>query len=184
MEAFVREFGIVLGLLIAFAGVLLVYLKWALPSLTTAFLERAKFKEKEKADAARDKREQAAEAAAVERQEEITIVSQVIALQTRLVKQNDELIKFMTGTIDHELIEIKQKLELSEIKQELYDIDQRWLVVSKELGQASKERQATDAQISILMEMYKRTEERIMSLAAYKAINEQLRVGGRDEVSE
>lgn len=175
MESLVREFGLGVTLILIFVGALLAAGKWALPRLTTALIERAKFIETQQAEEARSKREQAAEAAAVERQEEITIVSQVIALQTRLVRQNDELIKFMTATIDHSLIEIKQ---------EIYDIDQRWLTVSREFGERSKEHQTIQMQVQALIETLRRMEERYNSLVAYKAINEQLKseIGGRDEV--
>ena len=175
MEALVPEFGLGVTLILIFVGALLAAGKWALPRLLDAYLARAKFIETQQAAEAEDKREQAAEAAAVDRQEEITIVSQVIALQTRLVRQNDELIKFMTATIDH---------SLNEIKLEIHDIDQRWLTVSNEFGARSKEHQTIHTEITRLIDMLKGMEQRVTSLAAYRAVNEQLRVGGRDEVSE
>jgi archaellum component FlaC len=173
LEALVREFGLGVTLILIFVGALLAQIAGA----AYGRLPERQVHRDTAGRGSKEKREQAAEAAAVERQEEITIVSQVIALQTRLVKQNDELIKFMTGTIDH---------SLNEIKQEIYDIDQRWLTVSKEFGDRSREHQTIQMQVGALIETLKRMEERVTSLAAYKAINEQFKhreLGERDEVS-
>jgi signal transduction histidine kinase len=172
LEALLREFGLGVTLIVVFVGALLAAGKWALPRLLDAYLKRAEFQATEKAKASEEQREQAAEAAAADRQEEITLVSQVVALQTRLVRQNDELIKFMTETIAASLNGIKLAID---------DIDQRWLSVSGEMGERSMEHRRLEMSITAMIEALRRMEERHNSLIAYKAVNEEMKsVGGRE----
>ena len=71
-----------------------------------------------------------------DRQDEITILSSMIALQTEGIRQNEKLLGYLMSSLDSKIATGFEsiRLEMVEVRQELRDIGDRWLAASKEIG--------------------------------------------------
>ena len=71
-----------------------------------------------------------------DRQDEITILSSMIALQTEGIRQNEKLLGYLMSSLDNKIAAGFEsiRLEMVEVRQELRDIGDRWLAASKEIG--------------------------------------------------
>lgn len=71
-----------------------------------------------------------------DRQDEITILSSMIALQTKAIHQNEKLLEYLMSSLDTRIATgfERIRLEMVEVRQELRDIGDRWLAASKEIG--------------------------------------------------
>ena len=89
-----------------------------------------------------------------ERQDDVTLWSSMVQLQTEAIRQNEKLLDFIIQRLDTRLSELAQtiKQELGQIRQELDDIGNRWLTASKETIQNKSQVHLLTIEISKLVD--------------------------------
>src|SRR3990172_4432566 len=109
-----------------------VIIKQLAPDAFRAFVERMRFQAEQQAKKEAHALELEEERFGAALQEDMTLWAQMVNLQTRVIGQNEALIKFVTEHLDG---------RLNGIQKDIQEIDKRWLAVTKELAQGSGERQ-------------------------------------------
>jgi DNA anti-recombination protein RmuC len=99
-----------------------------------------------------------------ERQDDIAILSAMVQLQTETIKQNERLLDFILSRLNSRLTEMGEtiKAELQSIRQELNDINNRWLAASVESNKAASQHQLTRAELVRLIDRFEAVEKKLI----------------------
>jgi len=125
--------------------------KIAIPRLVDAWIEDR-----------RVQRETEVEVTMGERQEDITLLSQMVNLTNQVVTQNRALITFITEEMSDDIKGLR-----NETLQALRDIEQRWLSASREMAETKGRTHILSMEVARLADTYKALEERVVSLVAF-----------------
>jgi hypothetical protein len=148
------------GLVVLFS--LLGIVKLLAPRAFDALVERWRWRGEEWAKSAEHRRTLEEEGWAAERQEEVALWGQMVRLQTQVIAQNEMLLDFVTKKLDGNLESFA-----GEVREELRDIEKRWLAASDVLNQNRGEMQIMRMELTRLADQYKQFEERVASLVAF-----------------
>ena len=146
-----RDYGPLLAIIVTALVSVIGTFKIAIPRLVEAWIEDR-----------RKQRDTEIEVTMGERQEDVALLSQVVNLTNQVVTQNRTLITFITESLSGDIAGMRNQINL-----ELRDIEQRWLVASREMAETKGKTHILSMEVARLADTYKALEERVVSLVAF-----------------
>lgn len=98
-----------------------------------------------------------------ERQDDIAIMQSMMKLQSQAIQQNERLLDFIINRMDTRLKEVAEAIrsEMAEIRQELTDINNRWLTATKQMSNNQNQMHLMTIEISQLVEKFDKADQRL-----------------------
>lgn len=139
---------------------LLVIARTLAPDAFQALVDRLRFKAQERAKFEAHRREMEAEAFDAERQEDVTLWLQMVRLQTQTLKSNEQLLTWLTKSLDGDLKELADAVQA-----EMRDIRQNLASLARQQVQETGELRLQRMELTRIGDELTRLQEKIVKLA-------------------